>query len=584
MDKHHSRDWLVEFHQPLQWCCDLDHKHSGEIFFDEEEEYDQHFKEEHHDLQNESDVLKLRSKLRKIRPDYTCLICSMIPKNLEHVIPFLEGKVSSQSAAAGKARSPECARKDLIHHIGVHLKSFGLAYLAYFRDDAEGKSLNSKQGSIAADKDEMRYPVENDPDYLDEQFKDYQTPEEPSMDTVHEDWLFIDYLKGTDWSAADDTIYRHFDKHQPRPHESRYERTGDMADLEAAIRAVQQAINSTPEDHPDRAGKLNNLGNKLESRYKRTGGIADLEAAIQVAEQAVDSTPEDHPDRAGRLNNLGNKLDRRYDRTGDMADYEMSGTLFSTAWNCNNSIPFHRIQAAARAVTVLAQLGNLEQAAQLAHDVITLLPTVSIRSLHRTDQQYAISHFSRLAASACSILLRLHQPEQGLEMLEKGRTTILSQLIGDRSDISTLSEAYGQFESLLDQINAPLPSQDSEILLKQAQQQRRDSVAAFDSCVQEIRNIPGNERFLLGLTPAEMRACAPGGLIVVVNVTDLGSHAIIVSSSGIKSLELPKLFPGEARGWLGRRWSTGQEGFGSNNKNFRDYLAWLWQVCVRNPH
>jgi hypothetical protein len=54
---------------------------------------------------------------------------------------------------------------------------------------------------------------------------------------------------------------------------------------------------------------LNNLVNKLESRYKRTGKIEDLKEAIQVARQAVNITPEDHPDLAGRLNNLGTKLE-----------------------------------------------------------------------------------------------------------------------------------------------------------------------------------------------------------------------------------------------------------------------------------
>jgi len=365
----------------------------------------------------------------------------------------------------------------------------------------------------------------------------------------------------------------------------RYEQTGDMADLEAAIQAAQQAVDSKPEDHLNLAACWNNLGNNLGSRYERTGDMADLEAAIQVAQKAVDSTPQDHPDRAMYLNNLGNKLGRRYERTGDRADLEKSGTSLLRAWKCHNSIPFRRVQAAARAVDILALLEDLKSAAQLAQNAINILPTVSTRFLQRADQQYAVSYFSGLAASACSILLRLNQPEQALEVLEKGRTTILSQLIGDRSDISTLRDAYPnlacQFESLLDRINAPLPSQDNEILLKQAQQRRRDGVAAFDSCVQEIQIIPGYERFLLGLTPAEMQACASEGPIVVVNVTDVGSHAIIVSSSEIKSLELPMLSPREARTWIDSKWSTGRQGLGSDNKHFREYLTWLWQVCVR---
>jgi tetratricopeptide (TPR) repeat protein len=356
---------------------------------------------------------------------------------------------------------------------------------------------------------------------------------------------------------------------------NRYKRTDYIADLEAAIQAARQAVNSTPENHPDQAGYLNNLGERLSHRYKRTGDTADLEEAIQAAQQAVNSTPENHPNRADRLYNLGAMLVSRYERTDDI-DYFKIGNLFSSALKCDNSDPFRRIQAAARAVKLLGLLQNLEQAAELARDAINLLPTVSNRSLHRSDQQYAVSHFSELAALGCSILLQLDQPEQALEILEKGRTTILSQLVSDRSGISTLRKAHPklarQFESLLDGINAPLPTQDA-LHLTQIQQRRRDGVAAFNSCVRKIREIPGYERFLLGPTPTEMQACATEGWIVVVNITDLGSDAIIVSSSSkIKRLELPNLSPREARSRLAIE---------SDNKDFCKYLTWLWQFCVR---
>ena len=96
-------------------------------------------------------------------------------------------------------------------------------------------------------------------------------------------------------------------------------------------------------------------------------------------------------------------------------------------------MPFHRILAASRGIDALGLLGNLELAAQLSTDAINLLPTINNRSLERGDQQYAVSFFSGFAASACSIHLQLQQPEQALEILEKGRTIILGQLIGDRA-------------------------------------------------------------------------------------------------------------------------------------------------------
>ena len=84
-----------------------------------------------------------------------------------------------------------------------------------------------------------------------------------------------------------------------------------MTDLEEAICIAKEAVEATPLDHPDQAGHLNSLGNRLSNRYSRTGAMTDLEEAIRVARKAVEATPLDHPDRAGYLNNLGNQLGDR---------------------------------------------------------------------------------------------------------------------------------------------------------------------------------------------------------------------------------------------------------------------------------
>ncbi|KAL8396668.1 hypothetical protein RB594_003654 [Gaeumannomyces avenae] len=95
-----------------------------------------------------------------------------------------------------------------------------------------------------------------------------------------------------------------------------------MADLEEAIRVGREAVDATPLDHPNRAGRLNNLGNHFGDRYSRTGAMADLEEAIRLGREAVDATPLDHSDRAAIQNNLGVRLSNRYSRTGTMADLE----------------------------------------------------------------------------------------------------------------------------------------------------------------------------------------------------------------------------------------------------------------------
>ncbi|KAK2037004.1 TPR domain-containing protein, partial [Colletotrichum somersetense] len=100
-----------------------------------------------------------------------------------------------------------------------------------------------------------------------------------------------------------------------------------IKDLEEAITLAREAMEATPEDHPDRAGRLNSLGVQLGDRFSRTGATADLEEAITIAREAVKATPEDHPDRAGRLDNLGSRLGDRFSRTGDMVDLKEAITF-----------------------------------------------------------------------------------------------------------------------------------------------------------------------------------------------------------------------------------------------------------------
>jgi hypothetical protein len=72
----------------------------------------------------------------------------------------------------------------------------------------------------------------------------------------------------------------------------------------------------------------------------------------------------------------------------------------------------------------------------------------------------------------------------------------------------------------------------------QTLKRRREAIIELDACKDEIRNIAGHERFLLNQTTAEMRECATGGTIVVVNITNFRSDAIIISPAAITTLEL----------------------------------------------
>lgn len=70
----------------------------------------------------------------------------------------------------------------------------------------------------------------------------------------------------------------------------KFKRTGAIADLETAIQRFQEALDATPADHPDRAGRLNNLEIEYDDRFKRIGAMTDLETTIQRYQEALDQS------------------------------------------------------------------------------------------------------------------------------------------------------------------------------------------------------------------------------------------------------------------------------------------------------
>ena len=104
----------------------------------------------------------------------------------------------------------------------------------------------------------------------------------------------------------------------------RFDRTGMPGDLDQSIAVVQEAVNSSPEGHPDRAEYLPGLGIALLRRFEHTGSLEDLNRAVNVIEEAVESLPQAHPDRAIYLDNLGVVLRRRFERTGMLEDLDQA--------------------------------------------------------------------------------------------------------------------------------------------------------------------------------------------------------------------------------------------------------------------
>ncbi|KAG8679706.1 hypothetical protein FRC11_003390, partial [Ceratobasidium sp. 423] len=107
-------------------------------------------------------------------------------------------------------------------------------------------------------------------------------------------------------------------------HQIRFERLGDLSDLEKAIECDSRALALTPDGHPHLPSRLANLGGSHMRRFEHLGDFSDVEKAIECQSRALALTPDGHPHLPGLLANLGVSHKHRFERLGDLTALEKS--------------------------------------------------------------------------------------------------------------------------------------------------------------------------------------------------------------------------------------------------------------------
>lgn len=418
---------------------------------------------------------------------------------------------------------------------------------------------------------------------------------------------------------------------------SRYKQTGVLDDLEKAVLTIQGAMVLVPVSHPEHLVCLSNLANMLGARYRSTKNMNDFDEAIEIARKVRAATSKENPDFADWGYRLGRMLSQRLglivnkqlseaDLNNPKEKQQCFTTMkslryalhnpresvqhsplardllealdsFSEASRCLSAIPRTRVRSARGAVMTLQFLEEWDRASEIAQDAVQLLPLVCGRHLNRQDQQHAIQETSGVAAIACSLSIKTGCVEQALQQVEFGRGLILGYSIDNKSDISVLKQADSfvaeRFEQLRFTLSKPIPDAEPAIR-QQAIEERIEAVQLLDDCLTRIRELPGHERFLQEPELNELLEGAAEGPIVVVNITDISSDAIIVSQSGFRSIPLPEMSLKESsflNEVFGRHSSMDEYGedydrdiqpeAAPTTTYGADFLSQLWKSCVK---
>lgn len=384
---------------------------------------------------------------------------------------------------------------------------------------------------------------------------------------------------------------------------ARFELTRAPGDLDEAIRLGRAAVRAVTVVHPDFAMFQSNLGALLELRSTLSDRLADLDEAVTAGRAAVQATGTNHPDLARYLSNLGAALRARSERSGSQPDLDEAISMYTRAAQVESAPPSVRARAATIAASLAAQTDAVT-AAELFEMAVRFLPMTVPRRLSRGDQQHALGPFAGLASDAAAMALRAGEvndqgdtaPSRALRLLELGRGILLSQALDTRTDLTDLETQGGKrgaalaarFRELRDQLDR---AGDTVALIvspglvatsgERRTVDRHDLAARFDATVNEIRSLDGFDTFLLLPELQQLQRQADQDSVVVVNVSQYRSDAILLGPEGITSVPLPDLAMGALTSRIDSFHRTLRIVSDPDaQKTLSETLEWLWDAAA----
>ncbi|OCB86657.1 hypothetical protein A7U60_g6339 [Sanghuangporus baumii] len=293
-----------------------------------------------------------------------------------------------------------------------------------------------------------------------------------------------------------------------------FEHRGRMEDLEEAITLNRAALSCRTEGRPRRALSLRNLAECLYDRFQKERRIDDLEKAIDSLKCAATHAPSSFSSRLEAVNRW---------------------SMIARSHEHHSVFEAHRT------------------ALSLLQRALTTRPTLS-------------SQHKFLTLDAVLLAIDKHGFVQAIELLKQGRALLWSQIRGPRTPLDQLSEINKSLAERFEGCSRRL-----ETLIASSESQEQESI------INEIRRIPGFERFLRASSFDVLQQVASEGPVIMLNLSEYRSDTFIVLTSKdepcfIDSVELHEELVGVRRKF----------GVGSSecDKILRQVMKILWDRVV----
>ncbi|KAG8884456.1 hypothetical protein FRB97_004230 [Tulasnella sp. 331] len=338
----------------------------------------------------------------------------------------------------------------------------------------------------------------------------------------------------------------------------RFGQTGDISDLIASIQHHQDTLLLRPVGHPDRPSTLSSLGSSLCTRFRHTKDMADLAVSIQYNQDALLLCPIGHSIRSMILNNLAMALYERFGQADDPVDFDNSFRYLREGSEHPLSPLTDRLSASNNWIDLAVKhnsksLGSAYASAMDLLDRSILLSASSIPEAHaRMTQGGFRSQWRGITEDATSYAVKNHQLSTAVELSERGRALLFTHLGNYRTRLDDLEAASSNLTSRFRSLSLALEastlsdgiSMEGIVGAEDVVGRRQRLAADWDRTLMEIRQLEGFENFLRVAPFAQLKEAATGGPVVLVNISQYGSDAIIIHKTAEPvSIPLPDAAP-----------------------------------------
>ncbi len=362
------------------------------------------------------------------------------------------------------------------------------------------------------------------------------------------------------------------------------EETGDARALREAVDLARRAVDVTAPGHPDRAARLNNLGLALRALGEHTGQIETLDAAVRAGRESVETTPEGHGTGAGRRANLGRTLEAR-DRLRPTYDDRAEAVRLLRSAAAEPAAPIRvRVHGAVRAARIAAADRDWSAATDDFETAVALLPRLAHRGGRRRDREHLLAAFGTVASDAAACALQTGDPRRALALLERGTGILLAQALAIRDQHGPLRERHPHLAKDMDAVADALAREEA---IEDGDRSPRNATTAairrrrldrrWTELVEKIRLLDGFEDFQAPPRIPALLAAARHGPIVIVNVSEIRSDALVVESDAVHCVELPTLRSDEVRTRVTELINADQSEY---DRTVTGILTWLRHTVV----